>query len=383
MNHVETARALGPRVRELAAEIEEARRLPPELADALVRAGWWKSCVPASAGGGEERLDAVLEVISELSAADASVGWCAMIGATSGLIYAYLDQTVAKEIVTSDAAFCTGGVFAPSGRAVAAEGGWIVSGRWSFASGVEHSTWLGLGVVLMDGDAPRIRENGAPDIRAVLLPASEVEVLDTWHVSGLRGTGSNDVVVSEVFVPDERVYRLVGGTPSAGGPLYAFPVFGLLALGVASVALGAARDSIHELVALATEKTPTGSRRRLADRAHAQMEVAQAQAELEASRAFVGHVVSSAWSNAENGTMPDVRARARLRLAATHATRTSARVVDRMYDLAGGSSIYANSRLQRHFRDVHAATQHMVISPATYELTGRVLLGIETDVSLL
>lgn len=366
---------LTPLARELADQAERDRHLPAELADALGRTGWWRSCVPASAGGLEERLSVVLGSINELSAADASVGWCAMIGATSGLIYAYLDQTVAKEIVTSDPAFCTGGVFAPSGRATAGSGGWTVNGRWSFASGVAHSNWLGLGVVV-DGDGP-------PDVRSVLIPAHEAEVIDTWNVSGLRGTGSNDVVVNNVFVPEERVFKLVGGSPKVEGPLYASPLFGLLALGVAAVTIGVARDAIDELVALATEKTPSGSRRRLAERGHAQMEVARAGAELEAAQAFITNAVSDAWNEAEDGTAPDVKARARLRLAATHATRTSARVVDRMYDLGGGSSIYAGSRLQRHFRDVHVATQHMVVSPATYELAGRVLLGVEADVSQL
>jgi alkylation response protein AidB-like acyl-CoA dehydrogenase len=306
-----------------------------------------------------------------------------MIGATSGLIYAYLDPGVAQDIVQADPSFCTGGVFAPSGRAVPANGGWNVSGRWAFASGCQHSTWLGLGVVMMDGSDVRTLSNGAPDIRGVLVPASDIEILDTWDVSGLRGTGSHDVVARDVFVPEERTYRLIGGTPKAEGTLYAFPVFGLLALGVASVALGIARGAIDELVALATHKTPSGSRRRLADRAHVQMEVAQAESELLAAEAFIINELGLTWDEAEEGSRPDIEARARLRLAATYATRTAARVVDRMYEAGGGTSIYAASRLQRAFRDVHAATQHMVVAPATFELAGRVLLGVEVDVSQL
>jgi len=374
---------LTPRIRELADQTEEGRRLPAELADAFGRAGLWRSCVPETAGGLELNLLTVISAIRDVAAADGSAGWCAMIGATSGLIYAYLDQAVAKEIVRGDASFCTGGVFAPSGRAVRADGGWRVSGRWSFASGVNHSTWLGLGVVMMDGDEPVTLPNGAPDVRGVLVGSSEVEVLDTWYVSGLRGTGSNDVVADDVIVPEERTYRLVGGTPIAQGPLYAFPIFGLLALGVASVAIGIARDAIAELTTLATQKTPSGYRRRLAHRSQVQIEMAQATAELAAAEAFVYHDVALTLDQAQERAQPDIERRARLRLAATHATRTAARVVDRMYDAGGGTSIYASSRLQRAFRDVHAATQHMVVAPATYELAGRVLLGVETDVSLL
>jgi alkylation response protein AidB-like acyl-CoA dehydrogenase len=217
----------------------------------------------------------------------------------------------------------------------------------------------------------------------MLVPTSDVEILDTWHVSGLRGTGSNDVVAKDLIVPEERVFQLVGGTPLAEGTLYRFPLFGLLALGVASVALGIARGAIDDLTALATEKTPSGSRRRLADRSHAQMEVAKATAELAAAEAFMSSDVGQTYWDASEGEDPDLHDRTRLRLAATHATRTAARVVDRMYDLGGGTSIYSGSRLQRAFRDVHAATQHMVVAPATYELTGRLLLGVETDVSQL
>ncbi len=372
-----------PRIRELSAETEAGRRLPTELAEAFGAAGLWHSCIPQAVGGIEASFRTVLGAVREIAAADGSAGWCAMIGATSGVIYAYLDPAVAKDIVQIDPTFCTGGVFAPSGRAVRADGGWRVSGRWAFASGVPHSTWLGLGVVIVDGDTVATLPNGAPDVRGVLVPSSEIEVLDTWYVSGLRGTGSNDVAATDVFVPEERTYRLIGGTPVAPGTLYAFPIFGLLALGVASVAVGIARGAIDDLVALATQKTPSGSRRRLADRSHVQMEVAQAAAELAAAEAFIAGEVGRAWDAADEGTQPDVGARARLRLAATHATRTAARVVDRMYDAGGGTSIYATSPLQRAFRDVHAATQHMVVAPATYELAGRVLLGAEADLSQL
>lgn len=374
MNLLEEARDLVPRVRELAQETEEGRRLPGELAEAFGRIGFWHACVPASAGGPEfQDLGSLLESLKVIAAGDGSAGWCAMIGATSGVVFAYIDQSVANDIVTADPKFCVGGVFAPSGRAEPIEGGWNVKGRWAFASGVHHTTWLSLGVLAGD----------PPEPLGVLVPSMDVEILDTWHVSGLRGTGSNDVVANDLFVPEERVFRLVGGTAAAEGALFAFPLFGLLALGVASVAVGIARGAIDDLVALATEKTPSGSRRRLADRGHAQMEVAKATAELAAAEAFMVNEVGLNYRKASEGEDLDVHDRIRLRLAGTHATRTAARVVDRMYDLGGGTSIYSSSRLQRAFRDVHAATQHMVVAPATYELTGRLLLGLETDVSQL
>jgi alkylation response protein AidB-like acyl-CoA dehydrogenase len=377
---LEAARDLVPRVRELGDEIEEGRHLPVELADAFRSIGLWRACVPETAGGVDfVDLAALLAAFEVVSAADGSAGWCAMIGATSGLVLAYVDQAVAKAIVGADPSFCIGGVFAPSGRAEPVRGGFRVKGRWSFASGVHHTTWLSLGVVASGLSTA----NGSPEVLGVLIPTSDVDIVDTWYVSGLRGTGSNDVVVEDVFVPEDRAFRLIGGTPRVVGTLYRFPLFGLLALGVASVALGIAQGAIDDLTALATEKTPSGSRRRLADRAHTQMEIAKATAELAAAEAFIFSDVGRVYWDAAEGEDPDLRTRAQLRLAATHATRTAAHVVDRMYDLGGGSSIYSTSRLQRTFRDVHAATQHMVVAPATFELAGRVLLGVETDVSQL
>jgi alkylation response protein AidB-like acyl-CoA dehydrogenase len=378
MEHLSAVESLAPRTRELAPTTETERRLPAELAQEFGRLGVWRSCVPQTVGGRQDDLMTVLQTITRLSAADGAAGWCAMIGATSGVVYAYLDPDVGRQIFSADPDVCTGGVYAPSGRAKRTDGGWRVDGRWAFCSGVDHTGWLTLGVI--DGDS---LQSGAPHIFAVLVPKSEAEVIDTWNVSGLRGTGSHDVALRDVFVPDERTFRFAGGAAVADGALYTFPIFGLLALGVASVAVGIAHDAIDELVRLATEKTPTGSRRRLADRSHAQMEVAKATAELAAAESFIGTDLNRVWLQADEGTPPSVTDRARLRLAATNAARASARVVDRMYDLGGGSSIYAASRLQRDFRDVHAVTQHMVVSPATYELAGRVLLGLETDVNQL
>jgi alkylation response protein AidB-like acyl-CoA dehydrogenase len=357
--------------RTLAGETEANRRLSPELAAAFGHAGLWRSCVPGSVGGREDDLASVLSAIKRLSTADGAAGWCAMIGATSGFVYAYMDESVGREIFSADPDVCTGGVVAPSGRARRVDAGWRVDGRWAFCSGVQHSGWLSLGVV------------GDDDVFAVLVPASEIEIIDTWNVSGLRGTGSHDVALHDVFVPEERTFKLVGGAARSTGSLYRFPIFGLLALGVACVGLGIAQAAIDELKRLATEKTPTGSRRRLAERPHAQSEVAMATVELAAAEHLVWHEVNLAWRETGNGRPPDVSVRARLRLAATNAARTAAKVVDRMYDLGGGSSIYAANRLQRDFRDVHTVTQHLVVSPSTYELAGRILLGLETDVRQL
>ncbi|MGH7858084.1 MAG: acyl-CoA dehydrogenase family protein, partial [Candidatus Binatia bacterium] len=204
-----------------------------------------------------------------------------------------------------------------------------------------------------------------------------------WTVSGLRGTGSHDMEVTDLLVPKGRSVSIVSDRPREPGHLYAFPVFGLLALGIAAVATGIARSALRDLVEIAGGKVPTGSRRRLADRAVTQAETAQAEAMLRSARAFLFDAVGECADEARKEGSIRVPARARLRLAATNAAIVSARVVDVAYNAGGGTSIYQSSLLQRRFRDVHVVTQHMMVSPATYELVGRVFLGLEIDASML
>ncbi|MGQ0805739.1 MAG: acyl-CoA dehydrogenase family protein [Actinomycetota bacterium] len=363
---------LAPGVRERAPEIEAARRLPPDLADAFTEAGLFRLVVPRSLGGLEVDLRVLFEAIEAMSAADGSAGWCLMIGASTAVLAPYLPEAGAKEIYGSDQNVVTGGALAPRGNGRAVDGGYRVTGRWPFVSGVEHCSWLTGGFLDEDGD-----------FRMAYFPASDVEIIDTWDVSGLRGTGSHDMAVDDVFVPSDRSVALLTATPRDPGPLYRFPIFGFLGLNVAAVALGIAGAAVNELTTLATTKTPTMSGQRLAERNTTQADVGRAAAALLAARAFFFAEAASAWEVAERGDEFDLEQRARLRLVAVHAARTAADVVDVMYDLGGGTSIYATSPLQRQFRDVHAVTQHIVVAPATYELGGRVLLGVEGDTFML
>src|SRR2546430_11096814 len=225
----------------------------------------------------------------------------------------------------SDPEVVGGGAFAPLGRATVVDGGYRVPGRWPFASGCEHCAWLMGGSVVLDGGPPGLLPSGLPATRLMLFPAAQVRIIDTWDVAGLRGTGSHDIAVEDRFVPAARSLSLITDRPRATGPLYAFPVFGLLALGIAGVALGIARRALDELVALAGGKTPAGSRRLLAERPVIQPEVARAEATLGAARAFLAETVGAAWERAQAAGAIEVRERARLRLAATPATLPPAR----------------------------------------------------------
>ena len=376
------ARGLAPLAREAALEAERGRRLPRPLVEAIAEAGLFRMLVPRELGGGEATPAQLIDAVEALAHGDGAAGWCLAVAATSGMLAAYLPEEGADEVFGEPSGIA-GGVFAPKGRAVAEADGLRASGRWQFASGCEHCDWLMGGcLVERDGELEKL-ESGAPDIRLLLFPAREVTIVDTWNVAGLRGTGSHDIEVADRLVPPERSASLISDSPRAPGPLYAFPVFGLLALSIAAVGLGIARAAVAELLAVAGVRTPTGGKRTLAERPEAQARVARAQASLSAGRALIDEKGGAAWSAAtESGEVPAAM-RAGLRLAATHAIGAARDVTVAMYELGGGAAVYDTNPLQRQLRDVHVATQHMLVAPSTWELAGRQLLGQPLDAAQL
>lgn len=376
------AAELTPRIAARAEEIEGARRLPADLAAELAGAGLFRLVVPRSLGGLELPPGEVVATIEATAAADASVGWCLMIGATTALTSAYLPREHA-EAMFADPGVITGGVFAPMGKAVGEGDHYRVSGRWSWGSGTANCAWIVGGSMIFEDGALKTLPNGQPDHRMMIMPAGEVELIDTWHSAGLKGTGSGDFAVKDAIVPRDRSVSLIVDRPRESGALYAFPAFGLLALGIAGVASGNARAALDEVKAILATKKPPGSQRTAAERGAIQVEVAKVEAELRAARALLYDTIGQAWDRAQATGEIDVATRADLRLAATHMTRTAAAVTREAYDWGGGGALYLSSPLQRRFRDAHAMTQHMMVGPATYELAGRVLLGLPTDASTL
>jgi alkylation response protein AidB-like acyl-CoA dehydrogenase len=363
------AERLVPLLRSRAAEIEAERSLPLDLARRFAEVGLFALCVPARYGGRERPARDVVRAIEAVSQGDGAAGWCVMIGATTGLLAASLPEEWAHKIYGANPRVITGGVVAANGVARVAPGGHSVRGRWPFGSGVRHSDWVVGGTRM-----PVARDGGEPEARLMFFEPAQIRVLDTWRASGLRGTGSHDFEVADAFVPEGRSVVL-GGRPRVEGALYEFPTLGLLALGVSAVALGIARHAIEAFVELAGGKTPTGSTRTLANRPLAQRAVADAEASLRAARAFLFEAVAEAHAIARCGRLgPEVKAR--LRLAATHAAWRSAAATDLVYHAAGGTSVYDASPLSRCFRDVHVATQHIMVAEPTLEVVGRVLLGL-------
>jgi alkylation response protein AidB-like acyl-CoA dehydrogenase len=363
------AREIAELARGMAEDIDSARRLPPELVEALRDSGLMRAGAPVEVGALELPAGTALRCAEEVARGDASAGWCVSIGITSTLLVAYLPPESRDELFGNGRGLAAG-VWAPQGKARRVPGGVVVSGRWAFCSGITHADVLFAGCVLEDRPA------------VVALPTEQLQILDTWHTLGLRGTGSHDTVAEEVFVPDNRVLSIFDG-PVIDRPLYRFPPFGFFAACITAAAMGNARAAIENFVELASTKKGVAASRTLAERSTIQVAVATADSALEAARAGYYQAIDAAWQASLDGPAVPLEARTRIRLAATHGARVSADVVRTMYDLAGGSAIYDGAPLQRRLRDAFTATAHFQVNEASRELPGRILLGQTTEAAML
>jgi alkylation response protein AidB-like acyl-CoA dehydrogenase len=350
---------------------EEQRRLPAETVAALVEAGLMRLCVPEKYGGPAVDPMTMVAAVETVARADGAAGWCAAIASTTSSMAAFLPVPVAERIYLPPGSV-TGGVFAPNGSGVAVDGGYRVTGRWQWGSGTQHCQWI-TGGVRCDDDT----------FRLCFIPAEDVEFHDTWYTSGLRGTGSLDFSVSDVFVPLDYTFEPGRTRPVVDTPLAAFPNFALLASGIAAVALGIGRRAIDELAAMASGKHPQFSSRSLAEHPYTQIEIAKVDAGLRAGRSFLIESLAAAWQEASAGGSISVDRRVDIRLAGVHAVEAAVAATDTSYTLAGGSSLYSSHPLQRCLRDVHATTQHIMVAPKLYATLGRATLGLELDAGML
>lgn len=367
-----SARELLPTIAARADEIEAARRIPPDLVDLLVGAGAFRILLPESHGGAGADLPAALRLHETLSSADASVGWTVMIGSAGWCDLTGLDRPVFDALFADDPDALLGGVFSPSGVARREAGGHRVAGRWGFASGCEHCTWLYANCVEeLDGDHR---------LRTVVFRRDEVTIEDTWDVMGLRGTGSHHIRADDVLVPEERTFATLESEPCVDSPAARIPPAPLFALHVASVALGIARGAIDDILALCAAKVPLLERSPLAANPAFQYDLATMDTDLRAARSLFYETAGDVWSTAAAGAPLTIEERARIRAAAAWVVERAATIVATAYRAGGGSSLYRTSPLQRRFRDVHAVTQHFLVKRDTMTTAGAVLAGQEIAV---
>jgi indole-3-acetate monooxygenase len=377
------ALAMGPSIREQADEIERGRCLTPDVVDAMKQAGIFGMAMPREWGGAE--LDPLEEfrVIETLSRFDGSVGWCAFIGAAGGHWSSWLDQDVARELFRDvNAAFAASILFAGKARRV--DKGYLVTGRWPFASGCQHSECFALTCRVIDDDRNgSTLPNGAPEMRMVYVSSSKVQIVDTWYSTGLRGSGSHDVELDDVFIPEAHSVSFPNcfiDPPRRSGPIYAFPL--LAGYLLPSVALGVARAAIDAFIDIASHRKITiaglgGQQALLRTSPHAQVAIASAEGLVKSARSLVFEVIGEIWETLVRGALPSPNLRASYQIANTNAHRSCTAAVDLLYKVNGGSSVYARGPLDRCFRDIHTINQHNATSLAMDEKAGQVLLGLE------
>lgn len=339
--------------------------------------------MPRTWGGPELDPLTQFRVLETLGMADGSVGWCAMINCDGGYITAFLDDTVGRSMYP-DLQLGTAAAATPSGQAVRVEGGYRVSGRFPFASGCQHCEWIWLGCTVIDGGATVVNDSGVPETRQCMARLSECEILDTWYTTGLRGTGSNDLVVKDIFVEHGRTFSFQDlDLVKRPGPLYAFPF--MFASKSGPVALGIARHALETLIETAMSKSArrytVGEQlepaKQMRDDVFIQQAVGQADTMLTSARGYLFEVMDDLWRTLVNGQPPSPTQIARFTTMHAFVVGVCVEVVQLVYKAAGGTAVYQKGSFDRCLRDILTMNQHTIGTPRTYEMAGRLLLGME------
>jgi alkylation response protein AidB-like acyl-CoA dehydrogenase len=327
-----------------------------------------------------------LRVVEEVSRHDGSTGWTVALGIANNYFTSVLPEASATRVLGNGSALIAGAP-AMSVRAVRAEGGYRLTGRWPYNSGAPNATWIGAPMPVFDDDSPRLGEGGQPELVFAFIPQPEVQIIDTWYVTGLRATGTQDLLVENVFVPDE----MTGGFSLPAGPrpvrecaLANIPIFSLL--GVAQsppVCLGLARRAIEEFRQLALSKQSAFGGPRLSEQVQAHAGLARAEALVRSARCYWYENVQRLWDAALAGHEPSLEERSSVRIASLTAAENSVAAADLLYRLAGTTAIFQSSPLERCWRDVHAAAQHVAVQDGRWETAGRVLFGSDPGSPLI
>jgi len=375
---LDAAQEMAPAIRSCADQTEKDRELPRLLFESLAAAGFFKLLIPRTIGGAEIDLPTYVQVLEELGKADASTGWLVNQCAVFATYAAQMPRDIARSIWIDTPHSVVANTPVATAQAVVVPGGYRVTGRQGFSSGCRHAAWLAARALIQENGQTRLLED-QPEERYLFVPAAEAELLDTWQVRGMRGTGTHHFVVKDVFVPAERTVPQAGAPLLEDGPLYQFPRRLLFASGDAAVALGTAHACLDAFFDLAGAKTPRSMQTTLRDQPVIQATVGRSEAQRRSARAFLTEAVRDVWSEAiSTGAISSDR-RAVLRLATTHAIRLAVEIVDSVYNACGVTTIFEGNPIQRYFQDIHVISQHTQGRLAHYELIGKYALGLKVD----
>jgi alkylation response protein AidB-like acyl-CoA dehydrogenase len=379
---VARARALVPMIEAAGDRIEAERRIVPEVVAALHEAGLFCMLPPVSLGGAAADIVAFNQVIETIAAADASTAWCLAQQVASTQAASFLDPKIAREIFAAPSGAVAWGP--PSGaKAAVADGGYIVNGRWRFASGSEHCPWLGGHCAVFEADGkPRLDPQGRPVMRTMLFRKEKATFTDIWHVLGLRGTGSNAYEVKDLFVPQAySTWRDSVPDRRSDEPLSRIPLLTLYGMGFSGVALGLARACLDAFKTLAATKKPSpmhGAPIPLREHPAIQARVAEATGQLQSARAYLLDMLRVFWDAATAKRAVTLEQRAQLRIAITGSIEQAGHVVDFAFRTAGADAIFQGSPFERRFRDMHTVTAQGQAHLSNFEGAGQALFGIET-----
>ncbi len=385
VDYLACVQEIAPMLAAAADEIDCRRELPGAIVDALIERGLFRLLLPHSLGGAELPPAQYVPIIEALAKIDASTAWCINQNSGCSMSSAYLAPEVAREIFGGKRGILAWGP--GPGEAHIVPGGYRVTATWGFASGSHHATWLGCHVPVIDAAGrPRLNPNGTPVIRTMLFPKSATEFIDIWHTIGLRGTGSDQYSVKDLFVPEDHSVDVLSRRDMKSreeGLLYRFSSLVLYAAGFAGVALGIARSTLTHFIELARDKIPRGARNTLRNNNVIQREAALAEARLaSARRHLIGSLEDITAAVAERGHIT-LDERMTIRLAATFAIHTALEVVDVLYQAAGATAIFNENPFERRFRDVHSVAQQLQGRQQHFETVGAHLMGLEADTGWL
>jgi alkylation response protein AidB-like acyl-CoA dehydrogenase len=364
-------------IREHADRAESEAQMPREVAEAFHEAGLFRILLPRQMGGGLLTIPDSLRLCEEVARTDGSAGWNLAICSGGPLFGHNLSREAFEKIYGDPRGVSAGSLNPMTSQAVAVEGGWRFSGKATYASGAAHASYLiAAAIVLRDG-APQI-VNGFPMMRAGLFPIKHARILNTWFTAGMRGTGSNDCVFEDVFVPDEFTFDWLNArSPWQHGPFANIPLPLQMVGGLVSVVLGTARHALEALNEIAQAKVPAATRSLLRERPIAQTQFEQAEGLLHAARAYFYNCNDEIWRKGVAGESFSLQDRAHARLAVVTAAKLAVQAVDLVADAAGMSSAQTSCPIERCWRDVHTASQHVLMNTARFEVVGRVLFGLD------